>query len=76
MMDDASSREPLEQEPQSLRGIREVRHEFPGIRCFHVITSKGEKRLQVIAPAGDVNERLIGFMEAWLNDVDPPLKLA
>jgi hypothetical protein len=67
--------EPAPDHSPPVRGIREVRHEFAGIRSFHVISSKGEKRLQVIAPAADVNEVLMEFMEDWLNDVDHPISL-
>jgi transcriptional regulator with XRE-family HTH domain len=62
-------------ETAPVRGIKETRHEFPGVRAFHVISSQGEKRLEVIAPAGDVDEMLWEFMEDWLNRLDPPLAL-
>jgi transcriptional regulator with XRE-family HTH domain len=59
----------------SVRGVFEVDREFPGVRSFHVVTAKGEKRLQILAPASDVNELLLEFMGEWLNFVDPPLQL-
>lgn len=71
--------EPEVEEPPKdaspVRGIKETRHEFPGVRAFHVISAKGEKRLEVIAPAGDVDELLWEFMTDWLNRLDPPLSL-
>lgn len=66
--------EPIREAPP-VRGIKETRHEFPGVRAFHVISAKGEKRLEVIAPAGDVDEVLWEFMQEWLNRLDPPLSL-
>lgn len=67
--------EPAVEAPPTVRGVFEVDREFPGVRSFHVVTTKGEKRLQVIAPASDVNELLMEFMEDWLNDLDPPISL-
>lgn len=61
--------------PPPVRGVFETRHEFPGVRCFQVITARGEKRLEVLAPSGDVNAILIEFMDEWLNLLDPPLSL-
>jgi hypothetical protein len=66
--------EPIKEAPQ-VRGVFEDDTAFPGVRCFHVISAKGEKRLEVIAPAGDVDELLWEFMEDWLNRLDPPLAL-
>lgn len=64
-----------QREAPPVRGVFEDDHAFPGVRCFHVISAKGEKRLEVIAPAGDVDELLWEFMEDWLNRLDPPLAL-
>ena len=62
-------------EPQYTRGIKADLDAYPGTRAFTVRDRQGTRIFHCSMPEGMPEDSLLEFLEAWLNEADPSLRL-